>query len=76
MQLRAGRLTFSPSDLTGYLTRQHLAQLKRRVALGQVAGPASTNPEAEPVKRKGVELERAYLERLRAAGHTVIEICR
>ena len=74
MQKRQGQLTFSPSDLTGYLACPHLIQLERRVALGQLAKPEAENPEAELVKRKGEEHERAYLERLRAAGKTVAEI--
>ncbi|MGH3114574.1 MAG: TM0106 family RecB-like putative nuclease, partial [Gaiellaceae bacterium] len=74
MQSRDGRLTFSPSDLTGYLACPHLTQLERRVALGTLAKPAAENPEAELVKRKGEEHERAYLERLRATGRSVAEI--
>ncbi|HEU4451029.1 MAG TPA: TM0106 family RecB-like putative nuclease [Gaiellaceae bacterium] len=74
MHSHAGRLTFSPSDLTGYLACRHLTQLERRVALGLLAKPAAENPEAELVKRKGEEHERAYLDRLRAAGRTVKEI--
>jgi len=74
MQLRNGRLTFSPSDLTGYLACPHLTQLERRVALGALPGPETENPDAELVKRKGEEHERAYLDRLRAEGRTVQEI--
>src|SRR5687767_15735010 len=74
MQALDGRLTFSPSDLTGYLACGHLTQLERRVAQGLLAAPAAENPEAELVKRKGEEHERAYLDRLRAAGRTVREI--
>jgi predicted RecB family nuclease len=68
------RLTFSPSDLTGYLACPHLTQLERRVALGRLPKPAAENPEAELVKRKGEEHERAYLDRLRAHGRAVQEI--
>src|ERR687892_790459 len=74
MQRRGLQLVFSPSDLTGYLACPHLTQLERRVALGRLAKPAAENPEAELLKRKGEEHERAYLERLRAAGRTVAEI--
>lgn len=74
MHSQAGRLAFSPSDLTGYLACGHLTQLERRVALGLLAKPGAENPEAELVKRKGEEHERAYLERLRAGERTVTEI--
>jgi predicted RecB family nuclease len=74
MQKQQGQLLFSPSDLTGYLACPHLTQLERRVALGTLTKPPAENPEAELVKRKGEEHERAYLERLRAQGKTVAEI--
>jgi predicted RecB family nuclease len=74
MRVLAGRLTFSPSDLTGYLACPHLTQLERRVALGRLAAPLVENPEAQLVKRKGEEHERAYLDRLRDKGLTVTEI--
>jgi predicted RecB family nuclease len=74
VQLRDGRLTFSPSDMTGYLACPHLTQLERRVALALLVEPAAENPEAELIKRKGEEHEWAYLDRLCAAGRTVREI--
>jgi uncharacterized protein len=74
MELRNGRLVFSPSDLTGYLACPHLTQLERRVALSGDRPPGTENAEAELVKRKGEEHERSYLYRLRAAGRTVVEI--
>jgi predicted RecB family nuclease len=74
MRVLKGSLTFSPSDLTGYLACPHLTQLERRVALELLDAPEAENPEAEFVKRKGEEHERAYLDRLRAAGRTITEI--
>jgi predicted RecB family nuclease len=74
VHFHSGRLTFSPSDLTGYLACGHLTQLERRVALELLAKPAAENPEAQLVKRKGEEHEYAYLDRLRAHGRTVKEI--
>lgn len=74
MQSRDGRLTFSPSDLTGYLACPHLTQLERRAALGRLVAPPVENPDAELVKRKGEEHERAYLDRLRAGGSVVQEV--
>ena len=61
MHRRGHDLFFSPSDLTGYLACPHLTQLERRVALGTATKPATESPEAELVKRKGEEHERAYL---------------
>ncbi|MGH3005455.1 MAG: TM0106 family RecB-like putative nuclease [Gaiellaceae bacterium] len=74
MQRRDRTIVFSPSDLTGYLACPHLTQLERRVARGALAKPRAENPEAELVKSKGEEHERAYLDQLRAQGRTVTEI--
>jgi predicted RecB family nuclease len=74
VQSRHHSLLFSPSDLTAYLACEHLTQLERRVALRLLSKPAVDNPEAELVKRKGEEHERAYLAALRDRGVTVAEI--
>src|ERR1700680_1539907 len=74
MQSRNGQLTFSPSDLTAYLACEHLTQLERQVALGARPRPQAENPQADLVKRKGEEHERAYLEALHERGLEIAEI--
>jgi predicted RecB family nuclease len=74
MQSRNGQLTFSPSDLTAYLACEHLTQLERQVALGARPRPQAENPQADLVKRKGEEHERAYLEGLHERGLEIAEI--
>ena len=61
-------LRFSPSDLNAFLECEHLVALELRVAQGELARPAVDNPQADLIRRKGEEHERAYLEELRAAG--------
>ena len=74
MQSRNGQLTFSPSDLTAYLACAHLTQLERQVALGTRARLQAENPQADLLKRKGEEHERAYLEELRLRGLDIAEV--
>ena len=74
MQLRDDRLNLSPSDVTAYLACEHLTSLSLRAARGELEKPTVEDEQRDLVFRKGLEHERAYLESLRAAGRTVVEI--
>lgn len=74
MHLRDGRLLFSPSDLNAYLECEHLASLELAVARGELQRPLADNPQAELIRRKGVEHEVAHLAALRGAGREVVTI--
>src|SRR5579885_370544 len=74
MQLRNGRLSLSPSDVTAFLACEHLTALQLRVARGELEVPEVRNEQAELVFRKGREHEQAYVAQLRAEGKTVREI--
>src|SRR5688572_19259818 len=74
MRLYDDRLHLSPSDVTAFLACEHLTTLSLAHARGEVERPKVENEQAELIFRKGLEHERAYLESLRAAGHTVLEI--
>src|SRR4051812_21861593 len=71
MRAANGELRFSPSDLNDFLECEHLVALELRVAQGELARPAADNPQAELIRRKGEEHERAYLEELRADGREI-----
>ena len=64
MQLRDGKLSLSPSDVTAYLACEHLTNLSLQVAHGELVAPPFENDQAELIFRKGDEHERAYLQRL------------
>src|SRR5437870_7769669 len=64
----------SPSDLNDYVECPHLTTLALEVARGQRARPHVAEEEAELLRLKGAAHERAYLERLRAEGRTIVEI--
>ena len=74
MHLQADRLHLSPSDVTAFLACEHLTTLSLAHARGEIERPEVANEQAELIFRKGLEHEHAYLESLRADGHTVTEI--
>jgi predicted RecB family nuclease len=69
-----GQLTFSPSDLTAFLACSHLTSLESAVAHGTLVRLDAADAQAELIRRKGDEHERAYLAELRARGLRIVEI--
>lgn len=73
MQSRNGTTLFSASDLVNFMGCAHATVLDLR----QLVEPVDFPPDGEQavlLQEKGLEHERAYLERLKAEGKTVIEI--
>jgi predicted RecB family nuclease len=60
-----GRFIYAASDLTDYLECKRLTELEVLVARGSVERPDSEDPQADLLRRKGDEHERAHLDRLR-----------
>ena len=75
MCLHEERLNLSPSDVTAFLACEHLTTLSLAHARGEVERPEVENEQAELIFRKGLEHERAYLERLRATGCRRFRVC-
>ena len=76
MQQRDGTILFSATDLVAYLECEHLTALDFQ-ALGDAemrSDKAVPDESAELIARKGNQHERAYLERLRVQGRTVLDI--
>src|ERR1700675_3789879 len=72
-----GTLVVSATDLVGFLACDHLATLE----LGRADGlwekpPRRTDPELALLQERGDAFERAFLERRRAAGASIIEFAR
>lgn len=74
MQFIAHDLILSPSDLVDSVLCDHLVTLDLAAARGDLPLPASNNPAAELVARRGDEHERRYLDLLIAQGLNVAEI--
>src|SRR5690606_34998820 len=60
------QLGLSPTDLVGHLACEHLTTLDREVAVGRRGKPPDDDPNAEIIRRRGDEHERAVLADLRA----------
>jgi uncharacterized protein len=73
MQYLDGRLIVSPTDLTGFLECEHLTQLERAAARGDLQRPKREDPELEILTRRGREHEARHLEGLRTDGRRVVE---
>jgi uncharacterized protein len=71
MQLTSGRAVFSPSDLNHFLECEHLIQLELRRG---DAPRAERDAHAELLAQKGLDHEKAWLDRFRAEGRTIVEI--
>lgn len=73
MQNRDGATLFSASDLVNFMGCTHATVLDLRQLVDPVELPPNSD-QARLLQEKGLEHERAYLERLKAEGRTVIEI--
>src|SRR5438093_3118957 len=74
MRINADRLQLSPSDVTAYLACEHLTQLELKVARGEIVKPRVEDAQAELIRRKGEEHERAYLAKLLSDGRDIVTI--
>src|SRR5439155_9222189 len=74
MQLHSAQLVYSPSDLANFVACEHLTQLELAVARGEITRPVFQNAYVDLIARKGLEHERDFLDSLRMAGHTVVEV--
>lgn len=76
MQLLDGSPVYSATDLVGFLACGHRFELERAALAGLVTKPVRSDPTIELVQERGYEHERRYLDDLRAAGRTIVEIPR
>jgi uncharacterized protein len=76
MQLIDGQPVFSATDLVGYLACEHLTALERALLHGIGERPHRNDRELEIIRKRGFAHEARYLEELRAAGRTIVEIPR
>ncbi|WP_292124982.1 TM0106 family RecB-like putative nuclease, partial [Mesorhizobium sp.] len=64
MQLVAGELRLSASDLVGHLGCRHLSVLDRAVAEGRLAKPTYWDPQLEVLRERGAVHERNFVQHL------------
>ena len=74
MQFVDGSPIFSPSDLVSHLACEHLTQLNRLAAAGELARPTDDRSEVQLIRDLGDKHELHYLHALRDQGLSVVEI--
>src|SRR5256885_14983108 len=74
VKLDADTLRLSATDLANHLACGHLTALDRGVAEGRWKPPDWFRPEAEVLRQRGLEHERAYLEHLERQGRRVTRL--
>src|SRR5262249_16353936 len=74
MRLLDGEWIFSASDLTGFAACEHLTQLERRAALGEIERPDRDDPLLEVLSARGGEHEERILRGHSAEVSEVVKI--
>jgi predicted RecB family nuclease len=74
VQLLDGEMILSPTDLTGFVACRHLTELELAATRGDLVRPKREDPLLDVLTRRGTEHESDYLEQLRTADHSVVEI--
>jgi uncharacterized protein len=67
---------FFATDLTDFLACRHLTALEHLAAHGRAKRPFFDDPILEILRERGVEHERAYVQRLAGSGKRIVEIDR
>ena len=71
MQHLGASLVLSPTDLVGFSLCRHLTGLELSAARGERTRPLREDPEVDLLRRRGLDHERRFLDRLRMEGRTV-----
>lgn len=74
MKYVSGDFYFSATDLSNQLACQHLTQLNRRVALGEIKKPSWYDPSIEILIQRGQEHEADYVRYLQSQGLTTVNL--
>jgi uncharacterized protein len=74
MKYVSGDFYLSATDLSNQLACQHLTQLNRRVALGEIGKPTWYDPSIEILIQRGREHEAAYVQYLQSKGLLTINL--
>jgi uncharacterized protein len=74
VKLDGGALRLSATDLANHLACRHLTTLDRGAAEGRFQPPDFFRPEAEVLRQRGFEHERAYLTHLERQGIAITRV--
>ncbi|MEQ9231467.1 MAG: TM0106 family RecB-like putative nuclease, partial [Cyclobacteriaceae bacterium] len=74
MKISNNSVQYSASDLVNFLGCNHLNNLDRRAAIGEIELPEWNNPSLKLLQKKGEEHEGAYISHLKTKGLSVCEL--
>src|SRR4051794_15855371 len=64
----------TPTQLSTHLACAHYTQLERKRRAGELEVEFMPDPRLEAMRERGAQHERAYVERLRQAGLSIIDL--
>jgi uncharacterized protein len=67
-------LLLAPTQLSTHLACAHYTQLERRRRAGELKVEFTPDPRREAMRSRGERHERAYIERLRQAGSSIVDL--
>ena len=74
MKLSGGGIRLAPTDLANYAACPHLTTLDLAAARGEIVASGAFSAVTDALRRRGEAHESAYVESLRAAGLTVVDL--
>ena len=74
MEIIGDTLTYSATDLVGFLECDHLTSLERAALSGHLERPARTDPVLDRIAQRGVLHEERFLESLVSGGAGVTRL--
>lgn len=74
MKLENNTIRLAATDLSNHLSCRHLTTVELAVARGTKKIPLWKNPDSWVLQQRGLEHEQSYVEHLRAAGRSVVDL--
>lgn len=74
MKFTVDTFQLAATDLSNHLSCNHLTQLERKVALGEIKKPSYRDPSLDVLIQRGQEHEAAYVEYLSKKGLKVVDL--
>jgi len=74
MQLKQGRLHFSATDLSNFISCHRVTELDVLLAKGELDKPDYSDPYTDVIQKLGLEHEEAYIRHLRSKGKEVDDL--
>ncbi|HZE61043.1 MAG TPA: TM0106 family RecB-like putative nuclease [Burkholderiales bacterium] len=71
---RAGNSRLTPTQLSTHLACAHYTQLERKRRAGELQIDFMPDPRLQAMRMRGAEHERAYIERLRETGSSIVDL--